>query len=207
MKSEFSSYFWNMIKGYKMGICNCSECNGTQSAGHKVGKEHYCFKSHRELKTQQAKEKSKSVSQINKLATGYSSKPAMLRLADSLFSKWAIKRDSDINGNVSCPGCGFKYNVEDIDGDGKKIIQLLHFQDRDIYSIRWAEDNGHAGCCYCNLDMHLHRNGKAAKNYLRFMWNKYGEKRVSELMAESRKINKLDIALLKSVIEKYGHNR
>jgi uncharacterized Zn-finger protein len=165
--------------------------------------------------------KLKSLPQNKKLVSEFESKSKMLILADSLFSKYIINRDSDNNGNVYCPGCNKVYNIEQTDNlfyqedgvkdrinndRGNKIIQTLHFVERSVYSIRHDEDNGHAGCCYCNLDMHLHPKGTAAQNYRSFMVKKYGEAAVIELEQQKRKINKLELTQLKNIIEHYESN-
>lgn len=130
-------------------------------------------------------------------------KSQLLKEADRLFSLFVRNRDADKNGNIQCVGCGKVYNIDQVDNGGNKVVQNLHFIDRGIYNLRFSEENCHAGCSYCNLDMSLNKNGFAYRRYLEFMTTTYGEEAIAEMTIEHRKINKLEIAQLKNIIEHY----
>ena len=138
------------------------------------------------------------------MAEKHKTKSELLREADRLFSQFIRNRDADKNGNIQCVGCGKVYNLEQVDKEGKKIVQPLHFIDRGVYSLRFDEDNCHAGCSYCNLDMHLNKNGFAYRRYLEFMNMTYGEEMVAEMTLAHRKINKITEQQLRTVIEHYS---
>ncbi len=138
------------------------------------------------------------------MAEKHKTKSELLREADRLFSQFIRNRDADKNGNIACVCCGKIYNLEQVDKEGKKIVQPLHFIDRGVYSLRFDEDNCHAGCSYCNLDMHLNKNGFAYRRYLEFMNMTYGEEIVAEMSLAHRKINKITEQQLRNVIEHYS---
>ena len=138
------------------------------------------------------------------MAEKHKTKSELLREADRLFSQFIRNRDADKNGNIACVCCGKIYNLEQVDKEGKKIVQPLHFIDRGVYSLRFDEDNCHAGCSYCNLDMHLNKNGFAYRRYLEFMNMTYGEEMVAEMTLAHRKINKITEQQLRTVIEHYS---
>jgi hypothetical protein len=138
------------------------------------------------------------------MAEKHKTKSELLREADRLFSQFIRNRDADKNGNIQCVGCGKVYNLEQVDKEGKKIVQPLHFIDRGVYSLRFDEDNCHAGCSYCNLDMFLNKNGFAYRRYLEFMNMTYGEEMVTEMALAHRRINKITEQQLKTVIEYYS---
>jgi uncharacterized Zn-finger protein len=196
---------------------DCSRCPKKDTAGKKRGKDFVCLaccnEEDRQKQIDKAKKRNalrgvatklKSLPQNKEMVAKLESKSQMLILADGLFSKAIRQRDADKNGNIQCPGCKKVYNVEQINADGDKIVQCLHFIDRDVYSLRYDEDNAHAGCSYCNLDMHLNKNGFAYRNYYNFMIEKYGEEAVAEMTLAHRKINKLELTQLKNIIEHYG---
>lgn len=135
----------------------------------------------------------------------YRSKSQLLKEADRLFSLFIRNRDSDKNGNISCVCCGKIYNVGDKDGYGNKIVQNLHFIQRDVYSLRFDEDNCAAGCCYCNKDMSDHPRGTAYMQYLSVMLENFGEDVVKEMQVAHRKINRIEESQLKVIIEHYSN--
>ena len=69
------------------------------------------------------------------MAEKHKTKSELLREADRLFSQFIRNRDADKNGNIQCVGCGKVYNLEQVDKEGKKIVQPLHFIDRCVYSF------------------------------------------------------------------------
>lgn len=138
------------------------------------------------------------------------SKSALLKLADNLFSKFIKNRDADKDGVIICPGCNVPYNINDeinfdeVKNRGEKIVQCLHFIERDVYAVRFDEDNAAAGCMYCNLDMFLNKKGKAWSSYRAFLVKKIGPTAVEEMELLHRNIGKLDIEQLKNIIEHYS---
>ncbi|MBK7377327.1 MAG: recombination protein NinG [Chitinophagaceae bacterium] len=134
------------------------------------------------------------------------SKSELLREADKAFGDAIKRRDADKNGDVVCPCCNKKYNVKQVDKEGKAVVQPLHFIDRGVYSLRWDEDNVHAGCSYCNLSQFLNPKGKEHENYHKFLVDKVGEQWVVEMELAHRKINKITEQQLRTVIEHYSQN-
>lgn len=203
-----------------MRFCEAQSCTDPVFGTCKVTRKGYCRK-HQTLREdfdrrtilQKGMDKQKRLQgqirslgkqQANKELVAELSKSELLKEADRLFSLFIRDRDSDKNGNISCVCCGKVYNVKQEDSDGNKIVQCLHFIDRDVYSLRFDEDNAHSGCGYCNLDMHLHKDGLAYRMYLQFMNTEYGEDAVAEMTLAHRKINKLEITQLKNIIEHYA---
>ena len=202
--------------------CCCSEdCRLYPSIGYKGYNEAHAPEELRQEKISRLKERAKKRNGAIKagralrvlavtddgnreMAEKHKTKSELLREADRLFSQFIRNRDADKNGNIQCVGCGKVYNLEQVDKEGKKIVQPLHFIDRGVYSLRFDEDNCHAGCSYCNLDMHLNKNGFAYRRYLEFMNMTYGEEMVAEMTLAHRKINKITEQQLRTVIEHYS---
>lgn len=126
-----------------------------------------------------------------------------LKMADIMFGKWIKKRDADSRGNVTCICCSLTYNIKDKDSSGSNIIQTLHFVPRGVYSLRYSENNCHAGCSMCNLQMHLEPTGLAYKRFKQFLNDALGEDEVNQMELEKRNINKLTESELKTIIDKY----
>lgn len=203
----------------------CTQCPATNVACVKVKKDLVCILCHRRNKGQeqvnkaQEKEKlrrggntskvsPKTLADVRKLSdrnNKLKTKSELLREADRLFSLFIRNRDSDKNGNIACVCCSKIYNVEDKDGYGNKIVQNLHFIQRDVYSLRFDEDNCSAGCCYCNKDMNDNVRGRAYIQYLSVMIDNLGEEAVKEMQLAHRKINKIDEQMLKTIIEHYSN--
>jgi hypothetical protein len=126
-----------------------------------------------------------------------------LKIADLLFSAFIKKRDSDSSGNIKCISCNRTYNLKDKNSDGSYIVQAMHFVPRGTYSLRFDERNVHAGCCYCNLDMHLHSDGHAYKRYRNYLLNTIGKEDLEEMELSKKEINKITDSYLKEIINKY----
>jgi len=212
---------------------NCSQCSSNNVACVKVGKNLFCLPCHRANKNQsqvtKAKERDnerlkasmanrspkekKQIKQsvrtsVRSLVSSEGNKDVMnksklLKLADAAFSRYVIKRDT-VNGKITCPCCRKTFDVLEVNKNGEKIVQNLHFVSRKVYSLRFDEDNAHAGDSYCNLQMHLFPDGQQYKNYREYLVNKIGETAVAEMELAHRKINKLEETQLKNVIEFYG---
>ena len=132
-------------------------------------------------------------------------KSKLLALADKLFGYYIKVRDADENGNITCVCCGNEFNVADKTNDGSGfIVQPLHFVSRSVYSLRFDERQVFAGCCFCNLDMHLHPEGQSVKNYQDKLIDKLGIVEVMRMVAQKRVVNKLSVEDLKEVIEKFN---
>jgi len=131
-------------------------------------------------------------------------KTKLLAMADKLFGDYIKTRDIDKGGNIVCPCCKLSYNIYDKTNDGSGyIVQPLHFVSRSVYSLRFDERQVYAGCCYCNLKMHLHPEGEAVKNYQDMLVDKLGIVEVMRMVAQKRTVNKLSVDDLKEVIQKY----
>ena len=135
----------------------------------------------------------------------YRTKSELLREADRLFSLFIRNRDADKNGNVACVCCGKIYNVEDHLNSCERIIQNMHFIKREVYSLRFDEDNCSAGCCYCNQDMNFNPKGIAYRQYKERLVADLGEDAVAEMELAHRKINRIEESQLKVIIEHYGN--
>lgn len=209
---------------------DCTQCDAKDTACVKVKKDLVCIPCHRRNKGQeqvnkaQEKEKLRRGGNTSKVSPktlagirglvndnpdvkppkDYRSKSQLLKEADRLFSLFIRNRDSDKNGNVACVCCGKIYNVEDKDSYGNKIVQNLHFIQRDVYSLRFDEDNCAAGCTWCNKDMNDHPKGVAYNQYKEKLISDLGEVAVVEMELAHRKINRIEESQLKTVIEYYG---
>lgn len=130
-------------------------------------------------------------------------KTKLLQMADKLFSDYIKMRDSNEQGFVTCVCCGLHFHLKDKDASGNYIVQTLHFIERGVYVLRHYEYNASAGCCYCNLQMHLNPHGKEYVAFRNKLVATIGEVKVSDMEAAKRGINKLTTEDLKSIIEKY----
>lgn len=153
---------------------------------------------------------------------------ALLLLADKLFGNHIKDRDAKetarkVSANeiilediglteqvvlgkefIICPCCNKPYALDDVDGDNKKIVQPLHFVDRDVYSQRFNEEQVFAGCCYCNLKQHKTPDGIEYRNYRSFLVKRLGNEKVTEMEDEKYKVNRMSNAEIQEVIDKYN---
>lgn len=203
---------------------DCTQCPNKNVACVKVKKDLVCIPCHRRNKGKeqvnkaQEKEKlrrggntskvsAKTLSAVRKLANPddtkkVKTKSELLKQADKVFGDRIKVRDTK-NGKVTCPCCKDEYFADAVDGNGKGIIQPLHFVSRGVYDLRFDADNVHAGCCYCNLKQHLSPKGLEYQRYRKFLVNKIGETAVAEMELVKRKINRIEESQLKTVIEHY----
>ena len=130
-------------------------------------------------------------------------KSDFLKVADILFGAFIKRRDSDSKGNVNCVCCGGTFNIKDKTSEGDMVVQAMHFVSRGTYSLRFDEINVHAGCCHCNLQMHLESNGLAFQRFRRFLVDAVGEEQVKQMEEEKHKIHKLSESDLITIIDKY----
>lgn len=133
------------------------------------------------------------------------SKSELMKEADRLFSLFIRNRDSDKEGWVVCPLCNKRYNLEQETYAGDKIINCLHFLDRDIYSFRYNPDFSVAGCCYCNKHQHDFPKGQAYQAFRKILIEKLGETEVALAELVHRKINKIEAQQLRNIIEYYNN--
>lgn len=138
-----------------------------------------------------------------KKAVKEKTKSDYLKVADILFGAFIKRRDADSLGNVECVCCGGTYNIKDKTKDGDMVVQAMHFVSRGTYSLRFNEINVHAGCCSCNLNMHLEPDGLAYKRYRKFLVDSVGEEEVKKMEDQKREIGKITEADLKEIIDKY----
>lgn len=133
------------------------------------------------------------------------SKSELMKEADRLFSLFIRGRDSDKEGWVVCPLCNKRYNVEQETYSGDKIIQNGHFIKREVYSLRYSEENCKAICCYCNKNMFDYpTTGTAYLSFKKLLISELGETEVTIMEVAHRKINMLEAQQLKNIIEYYG---
>lgn len=208
---------------------DCTQCTATDVACVKVGKNLICIpcNNSNKAKIQADKLKKRNILQrekgsIRAMATGdtnkeltdkFKSKSDQLKQADNVFGDWIKNRDtvkifeeeSEVSVDaIKCPCCKKYFTLDARNGSGEKVVNVLHFISRSIYSLRFDEDNAHAGCCYCNLKQHLNPRGIEYFNYRIFLVEKFGEEAVAEMEVAHRKINRIEESQLKIIIEHYS---
>ena len=183
--------------------CKCSDdCDKYPTLGYKGYFVHH-FPG--EIKKQSRANKT----QLRKISTSLhrdtreKTKSDYMKIADIVFGNWIKKRDADSQGNITCICCGGTYNTKDKTPSGDYVVQCMHFVSRGTYSLRYSQINCHAGCSFCNLDMHLEPEGISYKRYRRFLVDSVGEDEVSKMEEEKYKIGKLTESELKNIIERY----
>ncbi len=195
---------------------NCSQCTATKTAVVKVGKELFCLFCHSNNKTIKQVEKSKdrdklrrigsslkSLPQNKELARQHEDKSQKLQLADKLFGDYIKNRDKDKNGQAICPCCD-KIVIVEIDGKFNPDCNVMHFIDRDVYLLRFDEDNAAVGHSWCNKNQHYNPKGIEYQKFKGYLIDKIGEDAVSEMEVAHRKINRIELSQLKNIIEHYG---
>lgn len=126
----------------------------------------------------------------------------LLAEADSKFSHWIRERDA-VLGKIKCPCCGGIFGVKDKTPDGGMVVQVLHFVSRMVFSKRYSEINK-AGCCYCNLKMHLDSKGVEYQNYRALLVKELDEFTVSQIESDKYRINRITHSQLEDIIKKYS---
>lgn len=130
-------------------------------------------------------------------------KAKLLKLCDAAFSRYIRNRDTH-NGKVTCICCKKVFDADAVDKDGQRIIQNLHFVKRSVYSLRFDEyNNCNAGCTWCNNDMNKNSFGVAYQQYRQTLVERIGESEVALMELEHRKINRLEEAQLRVILEHY----
>ena len=205
-----------MIPRSKTG--DCSTCDNKNVPVVKVGKNLFClYNCHRKNKAKAQMQKASLKNKVRSLMgsevnTHLIDKSQTLSIADRIFGDWIKCRDTvkviDENtgeavDGIICPCCKRAFSFDSKDADGKKIIQLLHFVSRGVYSLRFDEDNCFAGDSYCNLQMHLKPTGREYINYRNFLVRKFGEPAVAEMELKKRDINRIEISQLHNIIDHY----
>lgn len=131
-------------------------------------------------------------------------KSELMREADSVVSRFVRNRDANSDGIIVCVCCGQPFNILSKRFDGEMEVQALHFIGRKNYQYRWEPDiNIFAGCCYCNLKMHLEKTGRAWQNYRDFLVDRLGENKVQEMEQSNHTVTKVTVSMLKEIILKY----
>jgi len=133
---------------------------------------------------------------------GFKSKSELLQEADRLFANFIKNRDKDKNGQATCPCCGKDVLVE-VNGKFNPDCNILHFVDRDVYSLRFDEDNAAAGHSWCNRNQHFSPKGIEYQNFRNHLVSKFGEAAIAEMEVQHRKINRIEESQLKTIIEHY----
>ena len=98
----------------------------------------------------------------------------LIKQLDKVFSEYIRKRDSDINGYITCVSCKKKVHWKEANN--------CHFADRQHMATRWHEQNNHAGCVRCNafdVGFHIHE-------YAKFLNQTYGDGTADSLIQMSR---------------------
>ena len=191
----------------KQKKCKCSEnCDKYPTLGYKGYFIHHFPGEIKKQRTNNRAQLSRLSRQIQAL-TREKTKSDYLKIADIAFGNWIKKRDADSQGNITCVCCSRTVNVKDKTPSGDYIVQCMHFVPRGTYSLRFNEINCHAGCCNCNLDMHLHPEGLAYKRYRQFLVDAVGEDEVKRMEEEKHKINKLTETDLITIIDKYKQKK
>lgn len=109
-----------------------------------------------------------------------------------IISEYIRRKYSDELGMVSCVTCGTRKHW--------KELQAGHFiPSAQGNSTRWIEENIHPQCMRCNCNL-----GGNGEEYYPFMIKTYGQAKVDELRALSRKIVKLTSDDYERMIQKYS---
>lgn len=220
---------YSVIPKYKL-IDKCSQCGDTNCKGRKRGKEYICLNCVRgidskksvdkaaqrdkenaikELKPKEKKQLRRSVANsVRGLANTQQnkeniSKSKLLKLADAAYARFIRTRDTH-NGKILCPCCNKEFDALAVDKDGKMIANCMHFINRNVYSYRFREDFAAAGHANCNRNQHLNPTGVEYQNFKQYLVNLLGEQEVAEAEIAHRQINKLEVTVLKNVIEHYN---
>ena len=146
-----------MIPRFKIGICNCPECNGRETEGRKVGKNFSCMASYRKEKARQytanANQRNKARGLVKKqVANGNyfeAERQVLINDIDFVFSRIVRLRETDLYGNCSCYTCSYTNNWSK--------LQCGHFVDRGNMKLRFDFRNSRPQCpkCNCELDGNL----------------------------------------------------
>ena len=190
--------------------CKCSEdCEKYPTLGYKGFYIHHFpgeikkqIKSNKSVTSRLSKRLHEVQTELKKFSKE-KTKSDFLKVADILFGAFIKRRDSDSKGNVNCVCCGGTFNIKDKTSEGDMVVQAMHFVSRGTYSLRFDEINVHAGCCHCNLQMHLESNGLAFQRFRRFLVDAVGEEQVKQMEEEKHKIYKLSESDLITIIDKY----
>lgn len=201
-------------KNTRIGYCKSHQYLRTDISKESIMQR--AVKKQRENVAKQTQSKLKALSYESEsnreMVKAYKSKYELLKEADKLFGDFIKRRDTfqvideDSGGVVDiikCPCCKKVFGIYDVDGDGKKLVQPLHFVSRGVYDLRHNADNCFAGDAFCNLKMHLNPKGKEYVIYRRFMVDKFGEEAVVEMERKKRDINKITEQQLRNIIDHY----
>jgi len=204
----------SLIANSKQG--DCSRCDSKNTPCRKRGKNLLCLSCCRteDVEKQLAKQKDKAklqrtLSSLKSIPENIEAvrvekgKSELLAQADKLFGDYIKNRDKDKNGQAKCPCCGKDVLVE-VNGKFNPDCNVMHFIDRDVYSLRYDEDFAAAGHSWCNRNQHYKPNGVEYQNFKKHLVDKLGADAVHEAEVAKRKINKISAEQLKVVIELYS---
>lgn len=118
------------------------------------------------------------------------SRSKLVRELDAVYSKYIrLSKITNKTNNV-CVCCGKEENW--------KKMQNGHYCSRTHYNTRWMDMNCHPCCIGCNV----FKSGNYPE-YTRYMLEVYGAEALKDLIAESKKIIKIQNYELEEQIEKY----
>lgn len=118
------------------------------------------------------------------------SRSKLVKDLDAVYSKY-IRLSKLTNGsNNICVCCGKEENW--------KKMQNGHYCSRSHYNTRWMDMNCHPCCIGCNV----FKSGNYPE-YTRYMLEVYGAEALKDLIAESKKIIKIQNYEIEEQIEKY----
>ena len=96
--------------------------------------------------------------------------------ADKLMSQYIRQKYADHDGRVKCVSCGIEKPWKEMD--------CGHFIPKSRgAAVRYVEENVHPECPGCNRFNEGH-----LINYTRYMIEMYGDEKIDELQAESRRV-------------------
>lgn len=139
-----------MLPKFKIGICNCPECNGRETEGRKVGNVFSCLKSYNAEKKRQYAAKSREKTQVRHLV-----KEQGKEISNHFneLDKWFKDRRKEMTGR--CKHCGaqscrddekyFKYSIA-------HIFPKAYFPSVATHPDNWIELCFWNNNCHGNMD-------------------------------------------------------
>lgn len=118
------------------------------------------------------------------------SRSKLVKALDNVYSQYIRLKTADKDGNCVCVCCGKKEHW--------KKMQNGHYCSRTHYNTRWMDMN----CAVCCIGCNVFKSGNYPE-YTRYMLEVYGAEALKDLIAESKKIIKIQNYELEEQIEKY----
>lgn len=119
------------------------------------------------------------------------SRSKLVKELDAIYSKYVRLSKITNRTNNICVCCG-------VEAHWKKM-QNGHYCSRSHYNTRWMDMNCAPCCCGCNIFKHGNY-----PEYTRYMLEVYGADALKELIAESKKIVKIQNYEIEEQIVKYS---